>query len=57
MQKLSEASDRNRGDACAKGPSRQKGGISFSFNSDQRTDNTMLIGEGRHAFVFRRRIG
>ena len=58
MQKLPETSDRNRGDACVKKKTvPTKGGISFSFSSDQRGDNTLLTGEGRHTFVFRRRIG
>ena len=34
MQKLPEASDREE-----KEPSRQKEGISFSFSSNQRSDN------------------
>ena len=34
-----------------------KEGHSFSFSSDQRSDNTLLTGGGRHAIVFRRRIG
>ena len=57
MQKLPEASDRNRNDAYAKKKDRLKGGISFSFSSDQWSDNTLLTGGRCHAFVFRWCIG
>ena len=58
MQKLPEASDRNGGThAQRKGIIPTKGENSFSFSSDQQSDNTLLTGGGRHAFVFRRRIG
>ena len=58
MQKLPEASDGKRvTHAQRKGTFLTKGGISFSFSSDQWSDNTLLTGGGRHAFVFRQRIG
>ena len=42
MQKLPEAPDRKREDACAKKRNRpdKKKRISFSFSGDQRSDNT-----------------
>ena len=58
MQKLPEASDRKKGDTCAKKRTvPTKEGIFFSFTSDQLSDNILLTAGGRHAFVFRRRIG
>ena len=58
MQKLPEATIRNRGDACAKKrehPDKRRKLISFC--SDQRSNNTLLTGGGCRAFVFRRRVG
>ena len=58
MQKIPEASDRNWGThAQRKRTIPTKGEISFSFSSDQWSDNTLLNGGGYHVFVFRRRIG
>ena len=44
MQKLPEASDRKKGRRMykEKGTSLQKGGSSFSFNSDRRIDNISI---------------
>ena len=40
MQKLPEASDRKRGNACAKETLSAKERILSSFSSDQQSDNT-----------------
>ena len=58
MQKFPDASDRNRGDACAKKrdrPNKRKN-LTF-FSSEQQSDNTLLTGGGRHVFVFGWRVG
>ena len=59
MQKLPEASDRKKERYMRKEKetSRQKGGSSFSFGSDRRSDNTLLTSGGRHALIFGRRVG
>ena len=59
MQKLPEASDRKKGRRMCKekGTSRQKEEAHSLFSSDRWSDNTSLTSEGRHAFVFGRRVG
>ena len=61
MQKLPEAPDRRKGDACATKrtiPTKEK--FSFPFRSDQRSDKTEIIlasGKRRHASISRQRVG
>ena len=61
MQKLPEARDRKRGDACErKGAVPTKERISFFFSSDQWSDKTKIFltsGGRRHVSVSRRRVG
>ena len=56
MQKLSEDKNSEKGamHAQRKKDLPTKGGSSFSFSSDQRSDNTLLTSGGRCAFVFGR---
>ena len=56
MQKLPEAYDKKKGRRMLKEKGTE-GGSSFTFSSDQRSDNTLLTSGGRHAFVFGRRVG
>ena len=59
MQKHPEASDRKKGQHMRKekGTSRQKKEARFLSGSDRQSDNTLLTGEIRHAFVFGRSVG
>ena len=59
MQELPEASDREKEWRMRKKKRdlQTKGGRSFSFSSDQRSDNTLLTSGRRYAFVFGRRVG
>ena len=62
MQKLPEASDKNRGDACTKkrGPSHQKEkshSLSAATSGVPTPRSFLLTGRGRHAPIFRWRIG
>ena len=59
MQKLSEVSVRKKGQRGRKekGTSRQEEEAHSLSGSDRRSDNTLLTGGRRHAFVFGRSVG
>ena len=59
MQKLPEVSDRKKERRMRKekGTSRQKEDAHSLSGSDSRSDNTLLTGRRRHAFVFGRSVG
>ena len=59
MQKLPEASDRKKGRRMRqeKGTSQQKEAAHSLSGSDRRSDNTLLTGGRRYAFVFGRSVG
>ena len=59
MQKLPEVSDKKKGLRMGKekGTSRRGEQTHSLSGSDWRSDNTLLTGGRRHAFVFGRRVG
>ena len=59
MQKLPEVSDRKKGQHMRKekGTSQQEEEAHSLSGSDQRSDNTLLTGGRRHAFIFGRNVG
>ena len=59
MQKLTEVSERKKGRRMhkEKGTSRQEEDAHSLSGRDRRSDNTLLTGWRRHAFVFGRSIG
>ena len=59
MQKLPEVSDRKKGRRTRKekGTFRQEEEAHSLSGSDRRSNNTLLTGGGRHAYVFGRSVG
>ena len=59
MQKLPEVSDRKKERRMRKekGTSRQEEQTHSLWGSDRRSDNTLLTGGRRHAYVFGRSVG
>ena len=62
MQRLPEASDKKRGDACVKKRSRpdkmeEAHSLSAATSGVTTPRSFLLTGGGRHVSVFRRRIG